>query len=96
MSHHRVLQYVNDDAENVVLLKDTSVDVFVAVGEYQASDYIPDHFDSSSGRGGRLIRVVLKACTQPEVMLPYPMLDGNGEVLCRTLGEAFKKKLPTW
>jgi hypothetical protein len=91
-----LLQYVNDDAENVVLMENSSSEVFVAIGEYKSSDYTPDRFDSNSGGGGRLIRVVLKACTQPDAILPYPVLDGNGEVLCRTLGEAFKKKLLVW
>jgi hypothetical protein len=53
-----LLQYVNDDAENVVLMENSSSEVFVAIGEYKSSDYTPDRFDSNSGGGGRLIRVV--------------------------------------
>jgi hypothetical protein len=46
-----------------VLMEDSSAEVFVVVGEYQSSDYIPGRFDSTSCGGSRLIRVVLKAFT---------------------------------
>jgi hypothetical protein len=81
---------------DVVLMEDTRALVFVAVGEYYPSDYTPDRSICSSSRGGRVIRVVLKACTHPQLLLPFPVVDRHGRVLCRTLGEAFEKKVPVW
>jgi hypothetical protein len=80
--HCHVLQYLNDNVANVVLMEDRSASVFVAIGEYNSLDYSPDRFDCSSYRNGRLIHVVLTACTQPEFILPYLVLDDNGKVLC--------------
>jgi hypothetical protein len=90
------MQYLNADAENVVLMEDATTSVFVAVGEYFSSDYTPDHFQSNSIRDGRMMRIVLKACTHPQVFLPYPVVDSDGNVVCRTLGEAFQRRLPMW
>jgi hypothetical protein len=63
------MQYLNVDAENVVLMEDAIASVFVAVEEYFSSDYTPNHFQSGSIRDGRMVRVVLKACTHPQVLL---------------------------
>jgi hypothetical protein len=91
-----VPQHLNEDARSIVLMEDRRASVFVAVGEYSSSDYTPDRFGSSSCKGRRLIRVVLKAYTHPNSLLPFPVVDSDGKVLCRTLGEAFEKKIPVW
>jgi hypothetical protein len=59
------MEYLNGDASSVVIMEDKKASQFVALGEYCSSDYTPDRFESKSSRGGRLIRVVLKACTHP-------------------------------
>jgi hypothetical protein len=75
-------------------MEDKRESVFVVVGEYFSSDYTPDHFSSNSSLGDKMIRVVLKAYTQPKALLPFPIVDRKEKILCRTLGEAFVKKLP--
>jgi hypothetical protein len=77
-------------------MEDKKVSQFVALGEYCSSNYTLDRFESTSSRGGRLIRVVLKAYTHPQALLPYPVVDTNGTMVCRTLGEAFQRELPVW
>jgi hypothetical protein len=90
------LQYLNEDAANIVLIEDRSKTVFVAIGEYYSSDYTPDRFDCNSCRDGRLIQVVLKACTDRNVRLPYLVFDSEGKLICSTMGEAFDRKVPIW
>ena len=77
---------MNADAAGVVLMENQHKSVFVAVGEYSSSDYSPDHFGSSSSPRDKMIHVVLKACTQLEALLPFPVVDNKGNILCRTLG----------
>jgi hypothetical protein len=91
-----VLQYLNKDVGCVVLMEDTSASVFVAIEEYYSSNHILDRFGSSSSRSGRMVRVVIKACTNLNLLLPYPMVDSGSKVICRTLGEAFRMKVPVW
>jgi hypothetical protein len=95
-SYFVVLQYLNEDARSVVPMEDTSASVFVAVGEYYSSDYTLDRFGSSYLGSGRMVRVVIKACTNLNLLLPYPMVDSGSKVICRTLGEAFRMKVPVW
>jgi hypothetical protein len=90
------MQYLNEDAGSVVLMEDRSAASFVAVGEYYSSYYTPDRFGSTSSGSRRMVRVVLKGCTNPHILLPYPVLDSGGRVVCRTLGEAFRMKVPVW
>jgi hypothetical protein len=85
-----VLQYLNEDVRSVVLIEDTNAAMFVAVGEYYSSDYTPDRFGSSSVGCRRMLRVLIKACTNPDLLLPYPVVDSGGKVVCRMLGDAFK------
>ena len=89
-----MLQYINDNAAGVVLIEDKWKSIFMAVGEYFSTDYTPNRFGSSSCGEDKVIRVVLKACTQPEALLLFPVVDSHGKILCRTLKEAFVKKLP--
>jgi hypothetical protein len=77
-------------------MEDTRASVFVAVGEYCSLDYTPDCFGGSSSTEGRLIRVILQACTHPQSLLPFPVVDSGGKVLCRMLEEAYAKKVPVW
>lgn len=91
-----MVQHINDDAVGVVLMEDKRQSVFLAVGEYFSSDYTPERLRSSCNGGDRVIRVVLKACTKPQVLLHFPVVDRLGRVLCRTLGEAFEQKILVW
>ena len=77
-----------------MLMEDAIALVFVAVGEYFSSGYTLDHFQSRSIRDGSMLRIVLKACTHPQVLLPYPIIDSDGNVVCHTLGEVFQRRLP--
>jgi hypothetical protein len=77
-------------------MEDTTASVFVAVEEYYSSDYTPDRSVCNSFSGGRVIRAILKACIQPQALLPFPVVDNEGKVYCRTLGDAFEKKVPVW
>jgi hypothetical protein len=90
------MQYLNEDAGSVVLMEDTSAAGFVAVGEYYSSYYTPHRFGSSSSGSRRMVRIVLKACTNLHILLPYLVLDSSGRIVCRTLGEAFRIKVPVW
>jgi hypothetical protein len=96
MSCYAILQYLNEDVASVVLMEDTSALVFVAVEEYYSSDYTLERSVCSSSKGGRVICVILKACTHPQALLPFPVVDNQGRVCCRTLGEVFEKKLLVW
>lgn len=49
------VQYLNENATNVVLIEDRNKTVCIIVGEYNLSDCIPNHFDCNSCRGRRLI-----------------------------------------
>ena len=62
------MQYLNVDAKNVVLMEDAT-SIFVVVEVYFSSDYTLDHFQSGSIRNGRMLCIVLKACTHPQVLL---------------------------
>jgi hypothetical protein len=96
MSQCPHLQYLNEDASSVVLMEDTTASIFVVVGVYYSSDYTPNRSVYKSSRGGRVIRVVLKACIHPNALLPFLVVDSYGRVCCRALGEAFQKKVPVW
>lgn len=89
-------QHINVDAGGIVIMEDKQASVFCAVEEYFLSDYTPDHFGGNSSLGDRMVRVVLKACTCPDALLPFPVVDSKGKIQCRTLGEAFLKKVPIW
>jgi hypothetical protein len=90
------LQYLNADAESIVLMEDKREAVFVVVGEYSSLDYTLDRFSSTFRQSRRMVRVVLKACTHPHLLLPYPVVNNDGKVVCHTLGEAYAQKLPMW
>jgi hypothetical protein len=90
------VQYLNENATNVVLIEDRNKTICIAIGEYYLSDCIPNHFDCSSCRGRRLIQVVLKTCTNPELELPYPIFESGGKIFCRAMEEAFQKRIPIW
>jgi hypothetical protein len=91
-----LVQFLNEDAPSVVLMEDTEKSNFVAVGEYSSSDYTPERYDSSFSTKDRVIRVILKACTHPKALLSFPVVDSGGNIVCRTLGEAFQQKIPVW
>jgi hypothetical protein len=75
------------------MMEDNMESIFVAMGEYSSSDYTPDRYDSSFSTNERVICVILKACTHPKALLPFPVVDIGGSILCRTLGEAFEQKI---
>jgi len=91
-----MVQHINEDSASVVLMEDKQQSVFVAIGEYFSTNYTSERLRSSCDGGGRVIRVVLRACTRPNLFLPFPVVDRHGRVLCRTLGEAFEKRIPFW
>ena len=91
-----MLQYLNADVADVVIMEDKPASVFCDVEEYCSSDYTPDHCGGNSSSGDRMVRVVLKACTRLDTLLPFPVVDSQGKIQCRTLGEAFIKKVPIW
>jgi hypothetical protein len=85
-----ILQYLNHDAPNVVLMQDERALQFVGVGEYYSSDFTLERYDSNASTDARVIR------PHPEVLLPFPVVDTDGKVVYKTLGDAFEKKLPVW
>ena len=89
-----VLQLTNEDAAcgEIVLMEDSDSDSYVAIGEVMASDYTPERIGSAFREGGHQIRVILKAVTKPDTVLPFKIHDDEGRVVCSTLGEAFVKK----
>ena len=91
-----MLQHMNEDAAGVVLMQDKRQSVFVAIGEYFSSDYTPERFISGCDGGRRVIRVVLKACTRLQLLLPFPVVNRHGRVICRTMEEAFEQKVAVW
>jgi hypothetical protein len=77
-----------------VMMEDPNSDSFVAIGEVLAFDFTLSRFlDSSMSVGERIVRVVLKSVVFPEAKLTYEVVDPNGKVVCRTLGEAYKRQL---
>jgi hypothetical protein len=77
-----------------VMMEDPDSDSFVAIGEILESNFTPSRFlDSSMSVGERIVRVVLKSVVFPEAKLTYEVVDPNGKVVCRTLGEAYKRQL---
>ena len=89
-----MLQLINEDAESgkLVIMEDSDSDNYVAIGEVMASDYTPERFGDGTKTVGDKIRVILKSVTKPDTILPFKVRGLDGEVICKTEGEAFSRK----
>jgi hypothetical protein len=89
-----IFQLTTEDAVSgkIVIMEDSDTDSYVAIGEIVASNYTPERRGGGNSPGGEKVRVMLKSVTKPETILPFEVLDVDGTVLCRTLGDAFMKR----
>jgi hypothetical protein len=88
------VQFGSDGEREVVLIADHSADSFVAMGEVLGMYFLPNKGHGSPSSTVDMVPVLLTTVTNPEVVLPVPICDESGAVICNTLGEAYEKKIP--
>jgi hypothetical protein len=90
------LQFRNEDAGNFVIMEDQCKAEYVALGELR------DMFSPLSLRSAKyavepnMVRLLITGVQRRNIVLPKPVVDGFGRVMCTTMGEAYDKKAKVW
>jgi hypothetical protein len=89
-------QFINEDAGDFVILEDRSGSEFVALGELQGMFSPPPERSGKISLEASMVRVLITRVQQRDTILPKPVVDGFGRVLCRTVGEAYEMRAEVW
>jgi hypothetical protein len=89
-------QFINEDSCDFVILKDRSGEEFVGLGEIRGMFSPPAVRNAKFSLEPSMIRVLITGVCQWKTVLPKPVTDGFGRVICRTIREAYETKAEVW
>jgi hypothetical protein len=90
------LQFINEDTGDFVILEDRCTTQFVGLGVLRGMFSPPLLIDVHCGVETNMLRLVITGVQWRSTILPKPVVDRFGRVICRTLGEAYEKKAKVW
>jgi hypothetical protein len=90
------VQFINEDALDFVIMADRTGDEFVDVGELRGMFSPPPVKSGISSMEPNMLRLLITAVQRRETVLPKPIVDALGRVVCGTLGEAYERKAEVW
>jgi hypothetical protein len=89
-------QFINEDAGDFVILEDRFGSEFVALGELRGMFSPPLERSGKISLEASMIRVLITGVQRRDTILPKPVVDGFGRVLCRIVGKAYEMRVEVW
>jgi hypothetical protein len=88
--------FINEDASDFVIMEDRWKAEYVAVGELWGMFSPPSLRNTKYAVEPNMVRLLITGVQRRSTVLPKPVVDGFGRVLCTNVGEAYDMKADVW